>query len=176
VKKNDKFSHSSFKTMIDVDGMELDDTYIQGSCFYQDSAPYSDVFPKLPEGGRCELLDCNVDNCKLPEGYVCTGRTTNKHFLEQKTLENWIVDERLKPIEPVEVAKHVTLGISIKPSDLPTEKRSEPITVTFDPDVKRQRAIDIVMSDKAKIDALVDEVLDDMATSFDKTPVGKVVK
>ena len=112
--------------MLDVKPSDLADTIIQGSCFCRHE-PYSQVFPEIADG-MCILLDCNVDNCVIPKGYVISGTTTNKHFKQQKDKEFWIVDKGLAPVEPRDSARFDALGLSKDPKGIPAQALDVPIT------------------------------------------------
>jgi hypothetical protein len=112
--------------MLSVSASELNGTFIQGSSFYQ-TIPYTSVFPAL-NGGSCDLANCNVDNCILPDGYTISGTSTNKQFEIKKDRELWIVDSDLNPISPLYPDRFDAAGISKNPNDIPLEMRATPIT------------------------------------------------
>lgn len=70
---------------------------IEGSCFSHET-PDSDVFPVDMSGTT--LIDCNLDNCTIPPGNTVL-RGTQKRFLVQNDLNDWIVDELNQPIKPI---------------------------------------------------------------------------
>lgn len=126
---NRQFSYASHKRSIFTDftpDQFVDD--IVGASFCQDN-PFTDVFPELPDGQICRLINCNLDNCNIPAGYEVVGGT-NKQIELQTDGEKWVIGADRKPIEPLHKSEYVKLGLSVSPNDLPVEKLDEPITIS----------------------------------------------
>lgn len=104
---------------------------ICGSTFTQE-LPDSVVFPEKTE--KLRLVYCHIENVVLPEGTVvvnpdCGGVPCwTEPFKVQNDLEDWKIDERGDPVEPVRKEEFQKLGISTDPEDIPREKLEEPIT------------------------------------------------
>lgn len=116
---NEKYSYKDFsdKEFTKEDPVEFNDSEIIGSCFYDEKI--REVFPKDVRG--LILTKCNLDNVILPNGVTVNGGC-HRMIQVQNDLEDWIVDEENKPIEPVEKARLIRVGLSVDPKDLPVEK------------------------------------------------------
>lgn len=120
--------HLSFK---DKKPEEFNDTEIIGSCFYQecdfdDPVVVKDIFPDGMKG--VIFRKCNLDNVLVPLGNTVEADCTHKKIKIQNDLEDWILDNSLSPIEPMNKAIFIELGISIAPKDIPSEKMEKSIT------------------------------------------------
>jgi len=144
--KNNKYSFVSFKrqSFVNVPVKEFDSSEIIGSSFYQD-IPYSKVFPDSIKGVK--FINCNLDNCIIPIGAIVIGGT-NKHFKVMNDQEYWIVDKNKNPIIPLDTIIFKRVGISINPRDISIRPLSEPITITYDPDLIMMRKLDVIINDK----------------------------
>lgn len=104
---------------------------ICGSSFTQE-LPDSEIFKKDTE--KLRLVYCHVENVVIPEGTElinpdCGGVPCwTESFKVQNDLEDWKIDERGGPLEPVRKDEFQKLGISTDPADIPEEKLEEPIT------------------------------------------------
>jgi len=125
---NKKYSFKSFtnQTFTGVDPAEFNNSEIARSCFYQEGAPDKHVFPDNIQG--VTFRECNLDNVYLPPGNIIIGGSHDK-IMVQNDLEDWIVDDSLKPIQPVNDSAFDELGISKDPKDIPTKKKEQPITI-----------------------------------------------
>jgi len=126
--KNEKFSHKDFmhKILTDTDPKDWDDTEVVGSCFYNET-PRTKVFPDGIK--NVKFIGCNLDNIVIPE--TCTmEKCTNKLIQVQSDLNDWILDEDLKPVEPLNKARYIKLGVSYDPKDLPGIKVAENVLET----------------------------------------------
>ena len=56
---------------------DFNNSTVRGSCFYQQNAPRSDVFPSGMTG--VEFVECCLDNCNIPAGNTLT-RSSNVHI------------------------------------------------------------------------------------------------
>jgi hypothetical protein len=126
--KNEKFSHKSFlqQTLTDTDPKDWNDTDVVGSCFYNEK-PRTKVFPDGIK--NVKFIGCNLDNIVIPE--TCAmEKCTNKLIQVQSDLNDWILDEDLKPVEPLDKARYIKLGVSYDPKDLPVAKAAENVLET----------------------------------------------
>lgn len=127
---NRKYSNKDLTGMsfTDIHPDEFSNSTIKGSCFYRENMGqdgYVDVFPDGMEGVTFD--HCNLDNIKIPAGndmHDCSNRLIK----EQNDLEDWVVDERGEPIEPIGVTEFVRLGISADPIDIPKRKLQTRVT------------------------------------------------
>lgn len=122
--QNEKYSYKSFthQSFVHTDPSEWNDTEVVGSCFYQENKPDTQVFP---DGIRnVKFIRCNLDNVFIPETCTVEGGC-RRRIMIQNDLEDWIVDKDNKPVEPLDKARYLRLGLSIDPRDLPTEKASQ---------------------------------------------------
>jgi hypothetical protein len=120
-KINEKYSYKDFldQDLSKLDAKEFNNTVIVGSCFYQQKAPDTIVFPSDIVG--VTFRKCNLDNVFIPFGNNIESGT-NKKLAEQNDKATWIVDKDLKPIEPLNKDEFIKLKLSIDPKDIPTEK------------------------------------------------------
>ena len=123
---NEKYSHKDFthKILTDTKPEEWNDTEVVNSCFYNET-PNTDVFPEGIKGVK--FIRCNLDNVVVPE--TCTIEDgTHKLIQVQNDLEDWILDADLRPVEPVDKARFVKLGLSTDPLSIPATKAKESCT------------------------------------------------
>lgn len=120
---NEKYSNKDFtkKILTDTDPKEWNDTEIVNSCFAQE-IPLTNVFPEGIEG--VIFIRCNLDNCVIPKNCTVEGGT-NKLIQVQKDGIDWIVDNNLNPIEPINKGEFIKVGISIDPTSLSTAETAE---------------------------------------------------
>ena len=139
---NEKYSYKDFthKTFTSTKPEEWNDTEVVGSCFYNET-PKTNVFPDGIKGVK--FVRCNLDNVVIPKDCTMEGGT-NKLIKVQNDLNDWVLDENLDPVEPLNKARYVKLGISYDPADLPTEKLAENIC-----DTKYKQLADKLEADKA---------------------------
>lgn len=121
------FMHQSFKHL---KADEFNNTEIVGSCFYQeceydDPTVVKDIFPDGITG--VTFRKCNLDNVLVPLGNTVEVDCTHKKIKIQNDLEDWVLDNALKPIEPMNKEDFIRLGISIDPKDIPETKQTKSI-------------------------------------------------
>ena len=123
---NGKYSYKDFlnKKFTDTPAEEWNDTEVIGTCFAQEK-PKTKVFPDEIKG--VTFTKCNLDNCIVPETCTINGGT-HKWIGVQNDLEDWILDESLNPVEPVDKARFVRLGLSISPLAISASKLEIPAT------------------------------------------------
>ena len=108
--------HQSFK---DVPSKEFNNTEIIGTCFYNETVN-AEIFPSDMTG--VTFSKCNLDNIKIPVGNTVEASCCIKRVKVQNDNEDWILDNDLKPVEPLDIAHLIKEGKSIDPKDIPIEK------------------------------------------------------
>jgi hypothetical protein len=143
---NEKYSHKDFthKILTDTKPEEWNDTEVVNSCFYNEQ-PLTKVFPDDIKG--VTFIRCNLDNIVIPETCTIEGGT-NKLIQVQKDGEDWILDKDLHPVEPLNKARYVKLGLSVDPAAISVDAKE--VSVTQE---KRQQLEDAL---QASIKALED--------------------
>lgn len=125
---NEKYSYKDFmgQDFASVNASEFNNTEIVGSCFYQEAEPETEIFPVGMVG--VTFKRCNLDNVKIFPGNTVEGSCCHRKIKVQNDLNDWELDESLKPVEPIEKKKYIKLGISIDPKDIPATKLDKRIT------------------------------------------------
>lgn len=143
---NKKYSYKDFtgKTLIGTDLKEWNDTEVIGSCFYNET-PNTKVFPDGIKGVK--FIKCNLDNVVVPKECTIEGGC-HRLIQMQKDGEDWLLDENLNPVEPMNKNDYVKLGLDISPAAIPTSSVAVPVTAS-----KRQQLEDAL---QAQIKALED--------------------
>jgi hypothetical protein len=144
---NEKHSYRdySYKQFVDDKPDEWNDSEIIGTCFAQHE-PFTDVFPK--ELSKVTFSKCNLDNCIVPEGCTVNGGC-HRQIKVQNDLEDWIVDNYLNPIEPLNKARFVKLGLSTSPLSLSASKVDAPAMETKKAELEAQLKEDIAALEAA---------------------------
>lgn len=115
---------------------EFNDSTIVGSCFYRilnvgDAIGKRQIFP---DGMTGVIFDhCNMDNIVVPVGNTVLPNCCHRTIIPQNDLCDWIADDdTLAPVEPIDKAEFIELGLSIRPEDIPADvgNRNEPLTKT----------------------------------------------
>jgi len=143
---NEKYSYKDFtnKILTDTDPKEWNDSEVIGACFYNEK-PLTEVFPEGVSGVK--FVKCNLDNIVIPKD--CTIEGGCRRLIQvQNDGEEWVLDEHLKPIEPLNKAVYVKLGLSVLPSALPIIKKD--ISIIQE---KRQQLEDQLEAQKAALDS-----------------------
>lgn len=114
----------SFKS---VKAEEFNNTLIKSSCFYQewrkgDEEVVKDIFPDGMTG--VVFKNCNLDNVYVPLGNTMI-ECTNKKVKVQNDWDDWILDESLNPVEPINKEVRQEYGVSIDPNDIPSKELTE---------------------------------------------------
>lgn len=93
------YSHKDFTglSFVDHDLFDLSYLTIKGSCFFQ-REPDTQVFPENMSG--VTFINCNLDNCIIPEGNEVIDCSTLRIMTLEDGLD-WIVDENNSPIQPL---------------------------------------------------------------------------
>jgi phage-related protein len=128
---NEKYSYKAFHTngvtFKGVDVSEFNDTDIIGTQFFQEWQEgevdvTKDIFPDGMTG--VTFIKCNLDNILIPVGNT-VQESTAKKLKVQNDLNDWIVDDKDKPLEPKNKDDYILAGHSIDPKDIPAEKITE---------------------------------------------------
>lgn len=119
--KNKKYSYfigqnQSFKNR---PASEFNNSIIIGANFYQENAPKSDIFPDGMTG--VVFKRCNLQNVNIPVGNTVENDCDIRQILIQNDGRDWIVDDNLNPIEPIDKERLLKEGLSIDPADIPAE-------------------------------------------------------
>ncbi len=120
---NEKYSFQDFtgKTLTDIPPEEFNNTVIIGSSFFHFNKPNTWVFPENMTG--VVFKQCNLDNVYIPIGnFIITegnDKSTNKKIKTQNDLDDWILDDNLNPLEPMNKEERLKAGVSINPLDIP---------------------------------------------------------
>ena len=124
---NEKYSYKDFmdKDLTRESASDFNNSEIIGSCFYQQIAPETQVFPSGITGVK--FSKCNLDNVLIPPGNTIEGGCHRK-IKVQNDLEDWFLDNSLKPVEPMSKKKFIELGISTDPKDIPATKLDKRVT------------------------------------------------
>ena len=124
--RNEKYSHKDFtgQSFKDILAEEFNNSEIVGSCFYHEAHEdelevLKDVFPANVIGMK--LINCNLDNVKIPVGAELVGNCCNRRIKVQNDTEDWVLDDNMNPIEPINKKRRLRQGISIDPKDIPKE-------------------------------------------------------
>lgn len=129
---NEKYSNKSFPyhglSFKDRPASEFNNTIIRGSCFYQEGEPNQDIFPDGMTG--VYFTGCNLNNIYVDETQNTIDKTSINRCLTRKIKvqndwDDWILDDQLKPIEPMDKEQRLKKGISIDPKDIPIKKFTE---------------------------------------------------
>ena len=143
---NKEYSYKDFthKTFTETRPEEWNDTEVVGTCFYN-LKPKSEIFPEGIRGVK--FIRCNLDNIVIPKDCTVEGGC-NRLIQEQKDGEDWLLDDNLMPVEPLNKGVYVKLGLSISPAALPTTAKA--VSVVQE---KRQQLEDALEAQKAALDA-----------------------
>lgn len=123
------FTHQSFKNS---PASDFNDSEVKGSCFYQeakesDGEVLKDIFPDGIMG--VVFQRCNLDNVLIPLGNTIEKDCTHRRIKVQNDLSDWILDDNLKPVEPMDKKQRLIDGRSIDPKDIPVIYSREEIIV-----------------------------------------------
>ena len=125
---NDKYSGKgypyhglSFKDATDL----KPGTIIYASVFYQEWAKgdvkvEKHIFPDTMKG--VTFYNCNLDNVYVDETKNTIIGGTHLAIQVQNDWDDWVLDNNLKPIEPMNKERRMEAGISINPKDISSVK------------------------------------------------------
>lgn len=118
---NKKYSFKDFldQKFTDRPASEFNNSEIVGSCFAQQDRPDTQVFPT----GITEVTfdGDNLDNVFIPPANIIKPNCCHRKVMRQNDLEDWLVDNSLKPTEPRSKKEYLRLGISVDPKDIPID-------------------------------------------------------
>ena len=126
---NEKYSFKDLSDMVmtDYDPKEFNNSTIVGSCFYQQDVVNRHIFPENMTG--VVFRRCNLDNVYIPPNNIVIREGWETCAIRKLKLQNdlsqWVLDDTLKPVEPIDKEERLSLGISIDPKDIPTTKMTE---------------------------------------------------
>jgi len=133
---NKKYSYKAFPyhglSFKDRPAEEFNNTEIIGSCFFQswkedDVEVVKDIFPDGMIG--VVFKKCNLDNIHVSTGntVITEGkeRCTHLKVRMMNDLADWILDDELKPVEPLNKECYQEFSLSMDPKDIPKEKMEE---------------------------------------------------
>jgi hypothetical protein len=146
---NKEYSYKDFtaKDLTKTDPKTWNDTEVIGTCFSQ-YVPKTVVFPVGITG--VTFTRCNLDNVVVPAGCTINGGC-HRWIKMQKDLEDWVLDDSLNPVEPLNKALFTNLGLSTSATALPVSDLSMSVT-----DAKRKELEDKLAADHVALDAAVD--------------------
>lgn len=123
---NKEYSYKDFtyKDLTKTDPATWNDTEVIGSNFYQ-KVPKTVVFPAGIKG--VTFTNCNLDNVVVPNGCTVKGGC-HRWIARQKDGEDWILDESLVPVEPINKAIFTKLGLSTSTASIPTTEKTVSVT------------------------------------------------
>lgn len=131
---NEKYS---FKDLMNQDfrnvpAEEFNNSTIRGSNLYQEwqsGDVMKDIFPDV---AGLVFDGCNLDNVLIKDGMTIldtdSGITSNRKICVQNDREDWVLNDSLEPVEPVNKKRFEKLGLSIDPVDIPAEMLDKSIT------------------------------------------------
>lgn len=116
---SDKYSKKDFTGWDLTANKDMSGLTIEGSCFSHET-PDSIVFPEEMTGTI--FIDCNLDNCIIPDGNKVIGGS-QRRFKVQNDLNDWVVGEDDKPTAIIDHAIFEKYGKTPpRPEDIPAEK------------------------------------------------------
>lgn len=146
---NKEYSYKDFtaKDLTKTDPKIWNDTEVIGTCFHQ-HIPKTKVFPEGMTG--VTFTRCNLDNVVVPKECTINGGC-HRWIAVQKDGEDWILDDALNPVEPLNKALFTKLGLSTSAAALPVSEVSVSVT-----EAKRKELEAQLAADHAALDAAVD--------------------
>lgn len=118
---NIKYSYKDFldKDLTKEPASDFNNSEIIGSCFYQQKAPNTKVFPTGITSVK--FVGCNLDNVLVPIGNTIED-SCHRKIMIQNDLEDWVVNNSSEPVEPVNKKKFERLQLSTDPKNIPIIK------------------------------------------------------
>jgi hypothetical protein len=131
-------------------------------CFSQET-PDADIFPDGMTG--VTFLNCNLDNCYIPEGNTVVGGS-QRRFAPQNDLRDWEIDYDDNPTTLINEESWTARGYSTDPQQIPAD-------LAIDPVVMR---LDVISGEKTVEDLLGAEVVAQLTASRDATLTMRAAK
>jgi hypothetical protein len=130
---NEKYSFKDFTGMSfkGTSVLEFNNTIIVGSCFYQESSEsdliLSEIVKDIFPDGMVNVIfkRCNLDNVKIPIGNTVDKTNSTRKIRIQNDWDDWVLNDSLNPVEPMNKEDRIKSGISVNPEDIPSEKMTE---------------------------------------------------
>jgi hypothetical protein len=94
---NNELSFKNFVNKI-VSNLSFSDKVIYSSSFYHET-PDVHTFPEGMTG--VTFINCNLDNCYIPEGNTLVNCSTRRFMANPEDGHDWEVDENLNFIKPI---------------------------------------------------------------------------
>lgn len=122
-----------------VPAEDFNNTIIRGSCFYQEWRENENVIKDIFPDGMTDVIfvNCNLDNIYIPPGNTIQDGT-NKRIQVQNDFQAWILDNDLKPVEPMDKRIRLVAGVSIDPIDIPSKKFTPEERKQFEEQLREQ--------------------------------------
>ena len=144
---NKEYSRKLFSyhglTFKNIPAEKFNNSIIIGSCFYQEYLEgeheiVKDIFPDFMEG--VIFISCNLDNVYVNEDNntilkETTSSCSNKIIQVQNDWDDWILDENLNPLEPINKEDRLRAQKSISPFDIPSVKWTKEERSQFEKDL-----------------------------------------
>ena len=114
---NEKHSYKDYthQEFTKTDAKDWNDSEVVGTCFHQ-TVPKTSIFPAGITGVK--FVKCNLDNVVIPKDCTVEGGC-HRWIAAQKDGSDWLLDDNLLPVEPLNKAEYVKLGLSVDPAALP---------------------------------------------------------
>lgn len=136
---NEKYSYKDFmhQSFVDVPASEFNNSTIVGSCFYQESIGEEEVVKDIFPDGLVNVIfeKCNLDNVLIKSGMSLGEKNSNRKIKVQNDWDDWILDDNLKPVEPMDKVRRIKAGKSIDPKDIPKDKWTKEEKETDEKDI-----------------------------------------
>ena len=116
IEVSEEFSNRDFtgdnKTISIPDG-----AVVYGSCFSRET-PGATVFDPTMTG--VTFRNCNLSNVFVPPGNTVIDCQVTRYKV-QSDKEDWVVDDKDAPVEPLDKDRFIRLGKSLSPDSLPAK-------------------------------------------------------
>lgn len=99
---------------------DMNGIVVYNSCLSNET-PNAKILPPNLIGST--FIDCNLDNVLIPIGNIVIDCSIRKFQIQNDNVD-WIVDDNLKPIEPVSKVIFILQGKSIDPTTIPLTKQA----------------------------------------------------
>lgn len=112
---SEKYSNKDMTGWDLSDRTDMSGLVIHGFCLSNEK-PDANVLPSDLRG--VTFLACNLDNVVIPDGNILIN-CSNRRFQVQTDGDDWVVNQELEPLEPLNKKHYQMMGKSIDPADLP---------------------------------------------------------
>lgn len=159
-----KYSFKDFTGHDLSDRKDMDNLTIEGSCFSHET-PDAAVLPTSLK--NTTFIDCNLDNVLIPAGATVIRGSTQR-FQVQADGEDWVIDGKGTPIEPVNKEAFDMLGLSTDPADIAPTDSGKCVTI--------QKILDISAAKETAIQNAIDQVDNAVLAKTDLSSVVNSIK